>query len=313
MRFTSTIFKQIAIFFILLSLMLTFISASSVLAQTQGRVPSPPTFPRCEDKLRVSRGDRKSENSGLHPIPGKTDIEGRNDIYTLTEGNFVQCTCEANGTRGVQTNWWEIQGLPLGRVDIDAFERAGWILINNGSGWDVLNTQYLAKTNDISCSSASAATAAPTRAVTSSRTPTPLNTTGSSCTSLTVSATRGRAPLTVQFTIQGRDPNGQIQEYELDTGDLVAGEEQVIKQSQARASYTYETPGTYKVVAWIKDSQDNWVESNACKKTITVTDVGIGGSGKDELPETGLSVAGFFAMMIVGEVGYLVYKRYQLV
>jgi hypothetical protein len=282
-------------------------------AQTQGRVPTPPTFPRCEDKLRVSRGDRLNKNSGRHPIPGKEDFEGRNDIYTLTEGNFVQCSCESNGSRGLQTNWWNIQGLPLGLVDIDAFERGGWVHVTNGANWNVLNNQYLAKTNDINCTTTSASTATPTRSATASRTPTPRNTAASSCTNLIVVPTRGKAPLTVQFTINGNDPNGQIQEYEFDTGDILSGEEQIIKQTSNSVSYTYENPGTYKVVAWIKDSQENWRESNACKKTVTVTDATGKGGVSEELPETGTGASVLFGMIILGEVGYLLYKRYQLI
>jgi hypothetical protein len=309
--------KTTLLFLLFVGIFTVFAEVTTVFAQ-QGRAPVPPTFPTCQTKLSVGRGDRKSENSGLHPIPGKSDLEGRNDIYTLSEGNFIQCTCEGSGGRGVQTNWWNLQGLPLGRVDIDAYVRDGWIHINNGSGWDVLGTQYLAKTNDISCNAASAATQTPTPTrrptINLTQTPTPRNSTAlSSCKSLTVSSSRGAAPLTVRFTISGTDPNGQIQEYELDTGDVVAGEEEVLKQTTPTISYTFESPGIYNVSAWIKDSQGEWKESNACKKTITVSDTGIGGKGGDELPETGLSFAAIAAITGLATGGFFLRKHYRLI
>jgi hypothetical protein len=133
-------------------------------AQTSGRSVSAPTFPQCSAKLSAS-GDRKHETEGTHKVPGKSDIEGTRDIYTLPDGNFVECSCPTSGETGVQINWWYINGLPLGRVDIDAYTRNGWLL-ENGANWDLLDGQYLVTTEEFSCKNRGIQTSA-------TKTPTP--------------------------------------------------------------------------------------------------------------------------------------------
>jgi len=154
--------------FLLLFFCGTFFT-NTIFAQTDGRSVSPPTFPQCSNKINTS-GDRKHETSGTHQIPGKESIDGNRDIYTLTDGNFVECTCPSSGDAGIQTNWWYINGLPLGRVDIDAYARDGWIS-ENGKDWDLLDGQYLAKTEDFSCKASSNVTQSPTRTPTPSPSP----------------------------------------------------------------------------------------------------------------------------------------------
>jgi hypothetical protein len=164
MRYSRT---KLGIVFILLFFCGTFLP-SSLFAQTQGRSVSPPTFPQCSNKMS-SPGDRKHETDGTHKVSGHEDIDGSRDLYTLTDGNFVECTCPQTGDTGIQTIWWYINGLPLGKVDIDAYTRDGWNS-ENGSEWDLLDGQYLAKTEDFSCKARTASNAA---MPSSTRTPTP--------------------------------------------------------------------------------------------------------------------------------------------
>jgi preprotein translocase subunit Sss1 len=39
----------------------------------------------------------------------------------------------------------------------------------------------------------------------------------------------------------------------------------------------------------------------------------MGTTDSDELPETGVPLSAFFGFMIIGEIGYILYKRYQIV
>src|SRR5260221_3300444 len=133
-----------------ISIVLFFCAAfiTPAFAQSQGRSISPPTFPQCSNKI-VSSGDRKHEIDGTHHVPSHDDIDGSRDLYTLTDGNFVECTCPNDGGTGIQTDWWYISGLPLGQVDIHAYTRDGWIS-ENGNDWDLLDGNYLAKPEDFS-------------------------------------------------------------------------------------------------------------------------------------------------------------------
>jgi hypothetical protein len=145
-------------------------STPTVFAQT-GRSVSPPTFPQCSNKLIVN-GDAKHETEGSHPVVGHEDIDGSRNLYTLTDGNFVECTCPSSGDTGIQTNWWYISGLPLGKVDIDAYVRDGWNS-ENGRDWDLLDGNYLAKTEDFSCKNIGQSRATKTPTPTKSFTATP--------------------------------------------------------------------------------------------------------------------------------------------
>lgn len=164
--------STVTLFLLFVSFCVTFFPPQTISAQS-GRTPNPPTFPRCEDKI-ATRGDRKHEDSGSHGVPGEEDVNGRLDTYSLSDGNFVSCICDTN--TGTQIDWWYINGLPLGRVDIDAYIRDGWRQ-ENGRDWSLFDGQYLAKASEFSCSVRTQNTAVPTRTPTPTRrvtgTPTP--------------------------------------------------------------------------------------------------------------------------------------------
>jgi hypothetical protein len=313
--FTSTSKTLLFVFFAAIF----FVLAPFAQAADTGRFATPPNFPRCEDKLAQGRGDRSHLDSGVHGIPGKGNLEGRDDVYTLSDGNFVQCFCPASGNTGIQSNWWYINGLPLGRVDIDAYERDGWLFEENGSDWNLLAGPYLIKNSDFSCSGATPSVT-PRATATASVTPTnaPTATPGptSQCSALTASPREGTAPLTVKFTGSGNDPNGSIQSYEFNFDDVSNNQQQVVQQTGSEVTHVYNNAGTFTATLKVKDSAGTWKGGNSeCRQTIIVKALPgvIGASDTDQLPDTGLPLWSFFGLMIVGEVGYLVYKRFQLV
>lgn len=301
---------------LIVSTVLFFFKTTLVNAQTTGRVPQPPTFAQCETKLVQGKGDRASYDSGTHGIPGKGNLVGKDDVYSMPEGNFVQCFCPSNGGTGIKTDWWYINSLPMGRVDIDAYVRNGWILEENGADWNLLAGSYLAKNSDFNCNATTPVTSTtPTVTLTPTVIPT-TNPNESSCSDLVVEPKEGTAPLNVKFTGKGNDPRGDIQQYEFDFGDSSNNQQQVITQTGAEIAHTYNNPGTYTAKLKIKDSQGNWKNgSNNCSKTITVKSAPsvAGTSDTKELPATGAPLSMFFGLMIVGEVGYMVYKRFQIV
>lgn len=310
---TSKVKILLFVFFATTFLILTSHSAQ---AADTGRFAIPPSFPRCEDRLAHGRGDRSHLDSGTHGIPGKGNLEGRDDVYTLAEGNFLQCFCPTSGDTGIQSNWWYINGLPLGRVDIDAYERDGWLFEENGADWNLLAGPYLIKNIDFSCKGGTTPTATTTPSPSTSSRPSATPGPTSQCSVLTASPKDGTAPLTVKFTGSGNDPNGSIQSYEFNFDDASNSQQQVVAQTGSEATHTYNNAGSYTTTLKVKDSAGNWKGGNSeCKQTIIVKAApGVGGSSDTtQLPDTGLPLAAFFGLMIVGEAGYIVYKRFQLV
>src|SRR3989344_5134082 len=90
---------------------------------------NPPSFPSCSSQTGV--GDVAHYESGLHQIPGNGLLEGADDVYSLSDGNFLQCF--RNDEVCIQSNWW--------RTDQ---EHEGWLSLNGGQ-WDLGNFHYLVK------------------------------------------------------------------------------------------------------------------------------------------------------------------------
>ena len=86
-----------------------------------------PSFPSCSSQ--TGAGDVAHYESGLHQIPGNGLLEGQDDVYTLSNGNFLQCF--RNDEVCIQSNWW--------RTDQ---EREGWLSLN-GEQWNLGNFHYL--------------------------------------------------------------------------------------------------------------------------------------------------------------------------
>ena len=67
-----------------------------------------PEFPGCEDQTEP--GDIAHYDTGLHWIVGDGLQEGRDDVYSLEDGDVLQCFCPpqdefVEGDEGIQTNW----------------------------------------------------------------------------------------------------------------------------------------------------------------------------------------------------------------
>jgi hypothetical protein len=122
-------------------------SASLSLTPTNTPTPSPiptqapqdePTFPACQELLR-NPGDYASWPQGWHQIVGGPLLYGSDDVYSLENGNFVQCYCPEEGTEGIQTNWWRTLA-----------EIQGWF-VENGLQWNLGDHRYLAQNSSFSC------------------------------------------------------------------------------------------------------------------------------------------------------------------
>ena len=90
---------------------------------------NPPSFPSCS--TQSGAGDKAHYESGFHQIPGNGLLEGADDVYSLSDGNYLQCF--RNDEVCIQSNWW--------RTDQ---EHEGWLSLNGGQ-WDLGNFQYLVK------------------------------------------------------------------------------------------------------------------------------------------------------------------------
>ncbi|KKR30069.1 MAG: hypothetical protein UT61_C0014G0006 [Candidatus Woesebacteria bacterium GW2011_GWA1_39_8] len=272
--------------------------------------PNPPAFPTCESKIFTNPGDWAHYDSGWHTILGIGSREGRDDVYQLTQGNFLQCFCPVEGTEGIQTNWWNIQRQGLNEEEIHSFFNQGWQK-EDGGDWNLYNETYLAKNVTFSCVQA-------TPTLTLTPTPTPSVTTPSGpiskCFDLEAQPTDGTAPLTVKFTGHADDPvtGGKIKEYRFDFGDASGGQSQVWFQTDRTAYHRYELSGTYTANLRIQDNAGNWRESDDCKATIIVhaQPPVLAASSPKELPSTGANI-----LILIGlvPIGYYIYQRFKIV
>lgn len=98
---------------------------------------NPPSFPRCSDETGI--GDNAHYVSGLHQIVGNGLLEGQDDVYTLSNGNFLQCFVPPAKDVCIQTDWWRTDQV-----------LAGWYSVN-GSQWNLGNFHYLAKNLNYNC------------------------------------------------------------------------------------------------------------------------------------------------------------------
>jgi Tfp pilus assembly protein PilV len=106
---------------------------------------STPDFGSCVNPQVVS----SQVNTGTHGVAGRTQTyTGKDSIYTLSNGNVLQCLCPDNGS-GVQTNW--LKASNVSSQDVETLKSQGWEYIPTGSVWGLSDTAYLAKNSDYSC------------------------------------------------------------------------------------------------------------------------------------------------------------------
>jgi len=98
---------------------------------------TPPSFPACINQ--TGSGDIAHWDSGLHQIVGAGLLEGQDDVYSLSDGNYLQCLIPPDKKVCIQTNWWRTDG-----------ELAGWFSVN-GSQWNLGDFHYLAMNINYDC------------------------------------------------------------------------------------------------------------------------------------------------------------------
>src|SRR3990170_3154549 len=279
-----------------------------------------PSFPSCTQLIFSQQGDWTHWDTGLHGIPGVGTFEGSDDVYSQAACNFVQCFCPKDGDSGIQTNWWNIDGLSFSEEDENELTGRGFIF-ERGSVWNLFDKDYLAKNSNFSCKKEEPTptptpTSTPTLTVTPTPTPTSTPTSAqpeSRCVSLSASPTEGTKPLTVKLTGSGFDSDGNIQRYKFDFGDASGGQPQIWEQDSSEAAHRYENSGTFVASLQVKDSRGDWRDgSGDCKRTITVKETPkvLGAQLPPQLPTTGYDA--FVGLGLIPAAVYL-YKRFKLI
>lgn len=85
---------------------------------------------------------------GEHGIAGLGSKIGKDKVYTLQDGNSMQCFCATDGA-GIQTNWLKVGNLTSDQIKI--YENQGWIYIPTGASWGLSDEPYLAQNINYSC------------------------------------------------------------------------------------------------------------------------------------------------------------------
>lgn len=312
MKVKKSLFK----FFALLSFLL-FLLVGTFARVLVASTSTEPQFPNCEDKIFSSQGDKAHYDNGFHGIPGVGNLMGSDDVYTLDDGNYLQCFCPSEGTSGTQSNWWNVGKYSSG--EISGFATQGWMVVANGLGWGLEADPYLVKNRSFSCS-------LPTPTPISSASPTNVQSTPtpgirgpeSKCYDLEAKPFEGTAPLTVSFTGHADDPatGGKIKEYKFDFADASGGQPQTVSQTDRTAYHRYELPGEYTAKLKVQDNAGNWRESGDCevKVKVNATPKILGATTPQVLPATGIStVLGLVAALVFMRVGIYLYKRFRLV
>lgn len=292
------------------STVLIVLSLLALVSLTNAEV-APPDFPACAEQ--DGPGDYTHYDYGVHQIVGRGLVEGADDVYSLENGNFLQCFCSVSD-EGVQTIWWEVGHLDQATID-EFLAKGGWYL-ENGVQWNLVDTLYLAKNVEYLCGEPTPTpTPSPTTTPSPSPTPTPHDEPESRCSSLSASPTEGTAPLTVKFNGSGFDEIGDIKKYKFDFGDSSEDQPQIWEQDESEAYHRYENEGEFFAALHIQDSRGNWRNGNEdCKVKIIVTDKPkvLGAAVAKVLPKTGTPEVFGLGLLSMASLGAYLYKRFKL-
>ena len=120
----------------------------AMLAQQARAEYAVPSFPACQ--TQTGTGDLAHYIDGKHQIAGGDLVDGKDDVYSLGNGNALQCYCpDVSDQTGIQTNWLNVTN--LSNEDKTKLQQQGWILESNGSDWGLENAPYLAQNSNYSC------------------------------------------------------------------------------------------------------------------------------------------------------------------
>lgn len=276
--------------------LLILVFSAVLLQSTNSQVfATAPSFPSCE--IQTENGDWASYEQGTHAVIGYDHLfYGEDDVYSLDNGNFLQCLCPNDSNIGIQTNWWKI-GDSLTANQVDAYESQGW-MITQGSYWNLHDSTYLAKNLEYTCRPPE-----PTPTPVPTPTPTP-DDHSSECVLLEASTYGGTAPLHIEFQGSGADTNGYIEEYKFDFGT------DIIVTKNSSMTHRFDNPGNYGVRLSVKDSRGVWKTDDDCHVNINVSSTPevLGASDTNQLPETGISYYAI-ASIITGAVGIGLYLK----
>jgi hypothetical protein len=125
----------------------------------------------------------------------------------------------------------------------------------------------------------------------------PVETHKSACSNVFITAGNGAyAPSRVNFTVTGYDNKGDLQGYRLNYG---TGHEDTHLNDDNTFSRVYDTPGTYTIRAYIKDSKGNWKGGDeGCKETLYIKTEPL-----DYQPDTGTPTILSLGSIIAGAAG----------
>jgi len=113
---------------------------------------TPPNFTSC---LNPQGTIQARYDSGVHGIVGDSaTYSGQDTVFSLSGNNVTQCFC-ANTGQGIQTNWWDVRG--MNPSDIAFLKNQGWILVQTGQTWGLVNDPYLAQNMNFTCSTTTTA------------------------------------------------------------------------------------------------------------------------------------------------------------
>lgn len=105
-----------------------------------------PSFPQCFNYTGIVKVEYKT---GWHAIVGDPVLkEGGDVVYSLDEGNILQCFCPDNG-KGIQSNWWKFSSLV--HDQIESYKKQGWNYVPSGRDWGLDSDPYLVKNISYDC------------------------------------------------------------------------------------------------------------------------------------------------------------------
>lgn len=96
---------------------------------------------------------------------------------------------------------------------------------------------------------------------------TPANNTKPECTDLTVEPATGTVPYTVTLTCTGKDEDGDITaaEFTMPDGSKKLVEQNVGSPGSLTTTYTVTTGGAYSFSCQVRDNNNAWISSDACR------------------------------------------------
>ena len=128
------------------SLITIFSFALSLFVQPAYAI-STPEFPSCANPTGTVKA---SYDSGKHGIVGSSqEYFGKDIVYSLENGNFLQCFTPEDNKNGIQSNW--LKASNLSEEEKNILKNEGWIYVANGALWGLEDCAYMVKHIEFVC------------------------------------------------------------------------------------------------------------------------------------------------------------------